>query len=169
MVALKATGEGDIKTKNCLLRLGTVHSFLPSASQKLQFSVWSVLKPHTVIAIDYLLSGLEKFKQGFRSSTSCSLIMPLPLGHTDLAGPEIQPFCWLVVLRCSPLWDADWAVTFPRARWRGAFPLHPHGQSLLPPMAWERGEGSFGEGKKWSQGDSVELVLGILIGSPIHF
>lgn len=84
------------------------------------------------------------------SSTSF-LWISLPFGHTDLAGSEIQPFCWLVVLRCSSLWNANWAVTIPRPRWRRAVPLHPHGQSLLPTVAGEGSEGPFSEGKRLSR------------------
>lgn len=65
----------------------------------------------------------------------------------DTAGAEVQHLCWLVVLWCPPVWDAHRPIPFPRPRWRGTFPVHPYGQSLLPSLAGQGCKGHFGEGK----------------------
>lgn len=140
VVSLKARGKVEIETQKCLLNFSPLIWIQSLVSQKILFSPWSLFKLHTtIITISYLLSSLEKAMQGVHSSTSLLFITSPPFGHTDPAGSEIQPFCWLVVLWRSPLWNANWSVTFPRARWRRAVPLHPHGQPLLPTMAWEGG------------------------------
>lgn len=166
----KTRRKVDINTKKGLLSLFTVQSFLfkSSASQKIPFLAWSVLN-HILSSPSAIYWVVSKSSSLLTTSTSWLLTTSLPLDHTDLVGSEVQPFCWLVVLRRSPLWDAHWSVTFPRTRWRRAFPLHPNGQSLLPSMAWEGGKGPSSEGKIWSQGDSIGLVLRILPGAPIHF
>ncbi|XP_038597321.1 protein kinase C theta type isoform X2 [Tachyglossus aculeatus] len=65
--------------------------------------------------------------------------------EVDPIGAEIQYISGLVVLRCPPLRNAYWPVPFPRPGRRGALPLHPHGQPLLPPLAGEGCQGHLGE------------------------
>lgn len=65
----------------------------------------------------------------------------------DSAGAEVQHLCGLVVLWCPPVRDAHWPIPFPWPRWGGAFPVHPHGQPLLPSLAGQGCKGHFGEGK----------------------
>jgi hypothetical protein len=58
---------------------------------------------------------------------------------TDIEGLAVLDVGGLVVIRSSPVRDADWSIPVPRRRRRRLVPFHPQRHAALSKMAAPRG------------------------------